>query len=59
MATAKIHVIVPHDLKRWLAARARKEERSLSNYVSRLLNDYYQERRGEGPPLTPPPTRGD
>lgn len=39
-ATAKIHLLVPPDLKRWLEARAQGEDRTLSRYCLRIIEEH-------------------
>jgi hypothetical protein len=38
--TAKIHVVVPPDLKGWLESRARAEDRTLSGFCLHLMEEY-------------------
>jgi hypothetical protein len=38
--TAKIHVVVPPDLKGWLELRARGEDRTLSGFCLHILEEY-------------------
>jgi len=47
MSSGKVYVYlyIPKDLAEWLKREANKERRSLNNYVSLLLEDYYQRRR--------------
>jgi len=37
---ATIHLLVPPDLKRWLEARAQDEDRTLSRYCVRIIDEY-------------------
>jgi hypothetical protein len=54
-ATATIHLLVPPDLKRWLEARAQEEDRTLSWYCVRIINEYRARvTQGSGGVLTGP-----
>ena len=39
-ATATIHLLVPPDLTRWLEARAQGEDRTLSRYCLRIIEEH-------------------
>ena len=54
-ATATIHLLVPPDLKRWLEARAQGEDRTLSRYCLRIIDEYrVRVTQGPGEVLTGP-----
>ncbi|MBC7113226.1 MAG: hypothetical protein H5T34_04300 [Candidatus Methanomethyliales bacterium] len=49
MSSGKVYVYlyIPKEVAEWLKHEANKERRSFNNYVSLLLEDYYQRRRRE------------
>lgn len=43
---AYVYLYLPKDLAEWLKERAEEERRSFNNYVSLILEDYYERNRG-------------
>lgn len=52
---SKVHAFIPRNLKAWLERRAREEDRSLSNYVARVLEDHRARITAESPAQSPEP----
>jgi hypothetical protein len=54
--TAKIQILVPPELKRWLEAHARAEDRTLSRYCLRVL-EHHRARMAQGAAAGPKAAR--
>lgn len=42
---AYVYLYLPKDLTEWLKERAEEERRSFNNYVSLILEDFYEQHR--------------
>ena len=40
-----VYLYIPKELSDWLKQEAMKERRSLNNYISIILEDYYRQRK--------------